>query len=261
MVHRTSPCLDRGGGERTVAAVTQIPEPSVPVAVTERVGGFAMEVTERARSGDRRSLRPRVAQRGGASSSRCGARYALSAPVGGAEGLRWNFCMSRTRDAKPSEPRYLRWRWNPDLHKSKDTIISGGENINAAEAEAALCRHAAVRECAVIGIPDERWGEVLRAFVVLKPQAQASESALLAFLEDQIARPNIPKSVVLVEALPHTGSGRWTNPSLRSSRASCQEGTLARARIRSAPPSLEARRQKDARAVGGDGLPERDDLD
>jgi fatty-acyl-CoA synthase len=97
----------------------------------------------------------------------------------------------------------------------KDMIISGGENIYPAEVEDALYEHPAVAECAVIGVPDERWGEVGRAVVVLRPGAGAEAADLLGFLVGRIARYKIPKSVVFAETLPRTASGKVVKRQLR----------------------------------------------
>jgi fatty-acyl-CoA synthase len=95
----------------------------------------------------------------------------------------------------------------------KDLIVSGGENIYPAEVEDALYAHPAVAECAIVGVPDERWGEVGRAFVVLHGDATAEE--LLGFLGGRIARYKIPKSVVFLDSLPRTGSGKVLKKRLR----------------------------------------------
>lgn len=97
----------------------------------------------------------------------------------------------------------------------KDLIISGGENISPAEVENAFYEHPAVAECAVIGVPDERWGEVGRAVVVTKPDAHPSEEELLAHLDGRIARFKKPKSVVFVESLPRGGAGKVLKHELR----------------------------------------------
>ncbi len=96
----------------------------------------------------------------------------------------------------------------------KDVIISGGENIYPAEVEDALHRHPAVRDCAVIGVPDERWGEVGRAIVVARDEVEPQE--LLTFLDGRIARFKIPKSVVFAEVLPRTASGKLLKSALRT---------------------------------------------
>jgi fatty-acyl-CoA synthase len=95
----------------------------------------------------------------------------------------------------------------------KDLIISGGENIYPAEVEDALYAHPAVAECAVVGVPDERWGEVGRAFVV--PRRDVSPRELLDFLAGRIAKYKVPKSVVFVDSLPRTGSGKVLKKRLR----------------------------------------------
>ena len=97
----------------------------------------------------------------------------------------------------------------------KDMIISGGENIYPAEVEDALYEHPAVAECAVIGVPDERWGEVGRAVVVLREGAAVEPAELLTFLDGRIARYKIPKSVVFAETLPRTASGKVIKRQLR----------------------------------------------
>jgi fatty-acyl-CoA synthase len=97
----------------------------------------------------------------------------------------------------------------------KDLIISGGENIYPAEVEDALYAHPAVAECAVIGVPDERWGEVGRAIVVVRPGAAVEPADLLAFLDGRIARYKIPKSVVFADSLPRTASGKVVKRQLR----------------------------------------------
>jgi fatty-acyl-CoA synthase len=95
----------------------------------------------------------------------------------------------------------------------KDLIISGGENIYPAEVEDALYAHPAVAECAVVGVPDERWGEVGRAFVVV--EGEATQEELLDFLATRIAKYKVPKSVMFLESLPRTGSGKVVKKLLR----------------------------------------------
>jgi acyl-CoA synthetase (AMP-forming)/AMP-acid ligase II len=97
----------------------------------------------------------------------------------------------------------------------KDVIISGGENIYPAEVENALRAHPAVADCGVIGVPDQRWGEVGRAVVVLRPGATAGERDLLDFLDGRIARYKIPKSVSFVAELPRTATGKIAKKILR----------------------------------------------
>jgi fatty-acyl-CoA synthase len=104
------------------------------------------------------------------------------------------------------------------VDRIKDLIISGGENIYPAEVEEVFYRHPAVAECAVIGVPDERWGEVGRAVVVARPGFPADEAAaaeLLGFLAGRLAKYKIPKSVAFAEALPRSGAGKVLKAPLR----------------------------------------------
>jgi fatty-acyl-CoA synthase len=95
----------------------------------------------------------------------------------------------------------------------KDVIISGGENIYPAEVEDVLHKPPAGTDCAVIGVPDEKWGEVGRAIVVAHDPVAQEE--LLTFLNGRIARYKIPKSVVFADTLPRTASGKLLKSALR----------------------------------------------
>jgi fatty-acyl-CoA synthase len=88
----------------------------------------------------------------------------------------------------------------------KDLVVSGGENVYPAEIEAVLHDHPCVSEAAVIGVPDERWGEVCAAFVVLR--APAAEEELLAYCRERLARFKVPKSVHVVDRLPRNSLGK-----------------------------------------------------
>ncbi|MPY47557.1 acyl-CoA synthetase [Streptomyces acidicola] len=94
------------------------------------------------------------------------------------------------------------------VDRIKDMIISGGENIYPAEIEDRILAHPDVAECAVIGVPDERWGEVPRAVVVPRDGATVNPDEVLASLAGRLARYKIPKSVVLTDELPRTASGK-----------------------------------------------------
>ena len=94
------------------------------------------------------------------------------------------------------------------VDRSKDMIVSGGENIYPTEIEEALCRHPAVNECAVFGIPDERWGEVPAAHVVLQADAGTEEEELIAFVADRVARHKRPRRIRFVDAMPRTPVGK-----------------------------------------------------
>ncbi len=90
----------------------------------------------------------------------------------------------------------------------KDMIISGGENVYPAEVESILYRHPAIKEAALIGVPDDKWGEVGRAIVVKEPGRSLSEEDVIEFLRGFLARYKVPKSVIFVDALPKTGAGK-----------------------------------------------------
>jgi fatty-acyl-CoA synthase len=94
-------------------------------------------------------------------------------------------------------------------------IISGGENIYPAEVEQAITELDAVGSVAVIGVPDEKWGEVPRAVILLREGAQLSEEELRTHLEGRLARYKIPKSVVFVDEMPRTASGKIRKADLR----------------------------------------------
>ncbi|MCP2288404.1 acyl-CoA synthetase [Nocardia amikacinitolerans] len=94
------------------------------------------------------------------------------------------------------------------VDRVKDVIISGGENIYPAEVENEIAHHPQVAACAVIGVPDEKWGEVGRAVVVAREGTQPDADELLAFLRERLAGFKIPRSVVFVDELPTTGSGK-----------------------------------------------------
>ena len=94
------------------------------------------------------------------------------------------------------------------VDRKKDMYISGGENVYPAEIERALYEHPAVLMCAVIGLPDPRWGEAGRACVVLRPGAAAGEDELLAFLAGRLARYKVPHSVVFFDELPISSAGK-----------------------------------------------------
>jgi fatty-acyl-CoA synthase len=102
--------------------------------------------------------------------------------------------------------------------RRKDVIISGGENISSVEVEHVLMRHPAVREVAVVGLPDERWGEAPHAFVVLRPQMHASEDDLRRFAREHMAHFKAPRSFTLVDELPKTATGKIRKNLLRDGR-------------------------------------------
>jgi len=91
--------------------------------------------------------------------------------------------------------------------RAKDIIISGGENISTIEVEQVVVKHPAVLECAVIGVPDDYWGEAPKAFVVLKPGASAAPEDIIAFCRDSMAHFKAPKYVEIGD-LPKTSTGK-----------------------------------------------------
>jgi fatty-acyl-CoA synthase len=93
--------------------------------------------------------------------------------------------------------------------------ISGGENVYPAEVEQALHSHPDIAECAVIGVPDETWGEVGRAFVVVREGAELDADAVLAHLDGRLARYKLPRSIVFLPELPHNASGKLVKSRLR----------------------------------------------
>jgi fatty-acyl-CoA synthase len=101
------------------------------------------------------------------------------------------------------------------VDRIKDMIISGGENVYPAEVEDALLAHPDVVECAVIGVPDEKWGEVGRAVVVARDGVALEPADVLASLEGRLARFKIPKSLVVAAALPRTASGKLLKAEVR----------------------------------------------
>ncbi|MGB6956289.1 MAG: long-chain-fatty-acid--CoA ligase, partial [Bradyrhizobium sp.] len=97
----------------------------------------------------------------------------------------------------------------------KDMIISGGENVYPAEVESAVCDHPDVAEAAVIGVPDDTWGEVVKAIVVLKPGKQTTASDIIGFTRARIAAFKTPKTVDFIDALPRNASGKILRRHLR----------------------------------------------
>lgn len=101
------------------------------------------------------------------------------------------------------------------VDRAKDIIVSGGENISSLELEKTLAAHPSVYEAAVIPVPDPKWGEVPKALVVLKPDAEATENELLEFCRSRIAHYKCPRSVEFLATLPKTGTGKILKKELR----------------------------------------------
>jgi long-chain acyl-CoA synthetase len=99
----------------------------------------------------------------------------------------------------------------------KDMIIVGGENVFPAEVENAIAGHPSVREAAVIGIPDDRWGEVVHAFVVLQPESAVTGRELAQFLRGKIAPFKLPRRFEFVDYIPRNATGKILHRQLRES--------------------------------------------
>jgi fatty-acyl-CoA synthase len=117
--------------------------------------------------------------------------------------------------------------WHPDGNvelrdRSKDIIVSGGENISSIEVEQTICAHPAVLECAVVGIPHERWGERPKAFVTLDGDAEASADEIIAFCRERLAHYKCPDTVEF-GPLPKTSTGKVQKYALREREWSGRE--------------------------------------
>ncbi len=101
------------------------------------------------------------------------------------------------------------------VDRKKDIIISGGENISSREVEEAIYSHPAVLECAVIGVPDSKWGEAVAALVVLKPEQTATEEQIIQVCQENLASFKKPRTVTFVDSLPRTPMGKVMKEVLR----------------------------------------------
>ncbi|OPY76716.1 MAG: Long-chain-fatty-acid--CoA ligase FadD13 [Syntrophorhabdus sp. PtaU1.Bin058] len=102
------------------------------------------------------------------------------------------------------------------VDRKKDLVISGGENVYPREVEEVLYRHPAVMECAVIGVPDEKWVERVHAVIALKPGQSATAEEIINFCKEHIARYKAPRSVEFVESLPKNPQGKILKKELRA---------------------------------------------
>jgi len=101
------------------------------------------------------------------------------------------------------------------VDRIKDMIVTGGENVYSIEVENAVLKHPAVAMCAVIGIPDEQWGELVHASVVLKPGAQTTADSIIEHCKTLIANYKCPRSIAFLDALPLSGAGKILKNKLR----------------------------------------------
>lgn len=101
------------------------------------------------------------------------------------------------------------------VDRKKDVILTGGELVYSTEVENALYEHPSVLEAAAVGVPDERWGEAVKAVVVLKTGRAATAAEIIAHCQQRIARYKCPRCVEFIDALPRTGSGKISKKELR----------------------------------------------
>jgi acyl-CoA synthetase (AMP-forming)/AMP-acid ligase II len=101
------------------------------------------------------------------------------------------------------------------VDRKKDMIITGGENVYSVEVENVLYTHPSVLEAAVIGVADPKWGEAVKAILVLKPGETATEEEIIQYCKQHIARYKAPKSIAFISELPKTGSGKIFKKGLR----------------------------------------------
>jgi fatty-acyl-CoA synthase len=101
------------------------------------------------------------------------------------------------------------------VDRKKDMILTGGENVYSTEVENVLYMHPAILECAVVGVPDQKWGEAVKGIVVLKPGQKSTEKEIIQFCKDRMAHYKTPKLIDFIDALPRTGSGKIHKKGLR----------------------------------------------
>jgi fatty-acyl-CoA synthase len=101
------------------------------------------------------------------------------------------------------------------VDRKKDMFISGGENVYPAEIESALAGYEDIAECAVVGVADERWGEVGHLAVAPWPGRALCEAEIIAYLEARLARYKIPKHITIMETLPRNGAGKLVKAVLK----------------------------------------------
>jgi acyl-CoA synthetase (AMP-forming)/AMP-acid ligase II len=101
------------------------------------------------------------------------------------------------------------------VDRLKDMIITGGENVYSPEIERVLVEHPAIAEVAVIGVPDDRWGETVKAVVVLTGDAQIDEAELITYTQERLAKFKCPTSIDVVEILPRNPTGKILKRDLR----------------------------------------------
>ncbi len=101
------------------------------------------------------------------------------------------------------------------VDRAKDMIISGGFNVYSAEVEHALLEHPAVRDCAVVGLPDDKWGERVTAVLELHAGAQVTEPEIVAFVKERLGSVKAPKQVIVWPDLPRSKVGKVLKGEIR----------------------------------------------
>ena len=120
-----------------------------------------------------------------------------------------------------------RYNYIQIVDRKKEIIVSGGENISSLEVEKVILAHPAVYEAAVIPVPDQKWGEVPMALVVLKQGSQTSQDELLEFCRSRLSHYKCPRSVEFLESLPKTGTGKLLKRELRQKYGTAQKSTVS----------------------------------
>jgi acyl-CoA synthetase (AMP-forming)/AMP-acid ligase II len=105
--------------------------------------------------------------------------------------------------------------WFYVVDRKKDMIISGGFNVYPAEVELALLKHPAVHDCAVVGVPDEKWGEMVLAHLELKPGALIDDDEIQLFMKNAVGPVKSPKKYIIVEQLPRSNAGKVLRGEIR----------------------------------------------
>jgi fatty-acyl-CoA synthase len=112
------------------------------------------------------------------------------------------------------------------VDRKKEIIVSGGENISSLEVEKVLLAHPDVYEAVVIPVPNEKWGEIPKALVTLKPGSQPTEHDLLEFCRSRLSHYKCPRSIEFLESLPKTGSGKVLKRELRQKYGAPQKAAV-----------------------------------
>jgi fatty-acyl-CoA synthase len=105
------------------------------------------------------------------------------------------------------------------VDRAKDMYRSGGENVYPAEIEKVLCEHPKIENVSIIGVPDDRWGETGKAFVVCKKGDTITKDEIYSYLDGKVARYKFPTHIVLVDSLPMTSSGKIRKSALKEAEA------------------------------------------